>query len=343
MKVLGHPSAPEPITNNVLYNYKFYAARLKDMVGQSTDKTLNSLYQIGNSIQMDGQFISSTPSICIDPLIKSRLIINKRYVNYKIGDRGDYINQSNIVTKNVVSYVDTRKREWTIESDTELKYNECYNGLYVGLEDVRIFGSNGKLFFNANRGLGPGNMVVEHGLINLKSISTLSNILDIDGQQSIEKNWVMFQNADRELKMIYGWKPLKIGDVVDHPNSRIDEKNNPVKKMVVTHEFNTPNFFRSLRGSTNGQRIGNEIWFICHLVSYEDRRYYYHIFVSLDAKTMELKRYSRLFTFEKEKVEYTLGFVFLDDTNELLIGYSLMDRETKYMTIPKSKIEEMFI
>jgi hypothetical protein len=186
-------------------------------------------------------------------------------------------------------------------------------------------------------------MKVEHGQINLKSRSTLSNLVEIDGQQRIEKNWVMFENADGELKTIYGWQPLKIGNMIDHPDGKTDEQNNLMKKMVVTHESNTPNFFRWLRGSTNGQRVGNEIWFICHLVSYEDRRYYYHVFVALDSKTMELKRYSRIFTFEKEKVEYTLGFVYMEQSQELLIGYSLLDRETKYMSIHREKVEGLFI
>ena len=340
MKVFAQPHAPENLTRNVLSNYKFYTPRLKDLESQRFN--LNIFKQIGNTLNLDSALISSTPSICIDPMIKSRLVVNLRYVNYRVGDKGEYINQANILTKNIVAYVDISKPQWRLESDTELKYNTSYDNLYVGLEDVRIMGYGGKLYFNANRGLGSGNMVIEHGQINLKSRSTLSNILDIDGQNSIEKNWVMFENSDRELKMIYGWYPLRIGNVVDHPESKIDDKGNPVKKMVVTNQFNTPNFFRWLRGSTNGQRVGDEIWFICHLVSYEDRRYYYHIFVALDRKTMALKRYSRIFTFEKEKVEYTLGFVYLESSQELLIGYSLMDRETKYMTVPKDKVEELF-
>jgi hypothetical protein len=275
-------------------------------------------------------------------MIKSRLIVNTRFINYRIGDNGEYINKSNIVTANVISYIDISKKDWRIESETELKYNTDYDNIYVGLEDVRIMGYNGKLYFNANRGLGSGNMVIEHGLINLKSRSTLSHLLEIDSQYKIEKNWVLFENADRDLKCIYGWHPLRIGNIVDHPEKKIDEKNNILRKMDVTHVVKTPNFFRYLRGSTNGQRVGDEIWFICHIVSYEDRRYYYHVFVALDAKTMELKRYSRIFSFEKEKVEYTLGFVYLETTRELLIGYSLMDRETKYMTISRDKVDELF-
>jgi len=339
-KVMFHPHAPENLTKNVLSNYKFYSPNLADF-GLQRDN-MNVLKKIGNTLNIDSSLISSTPSICVDPLVKSRLIVNLRYVNYRIGDKGEYINKENIVTKNVIAYIDISKKEWRLESETELKYNPSYDNLYVGLEDVRIMGHGGKLYFNANRGLSSGNMVIEHGLINLKSRSTLSHIIEIDGQHGVEKNWVMFQDAERELKMIYGWHPLKIGKIVDHPESKIDDKNNPVKKFMVTNEIKTPPFFKWFRGSTNGERVGDEIWFICHIVSYEDRRYYYHIFVALDVKTMELKRYSRIFTFEKEKVEYTLGFVYLEENKELLIGYSLMDRETKYMTIGRDKVEELF-
>jgi tetratricopeptide (TPR) repeat protein len=351
MKVLSHPHAPEQITKNILSNYKFYTPTLKDMatISNSTNENFEVLKQIGKTLSIDSSFFPSTPSICLDPSSpSSRLIVNLRFVNYKIGEKGDYINQSNITTKNVVAYVNISKKKWYIESEVELKYNRDYDDLYIGMEDVRIMPYRGKLNFNANRGLGPtsGTMVIEHGQINLKSRSTLSHLVEIDGQHSIEKNWVLFENLDKEckeLKTIYGWYPLRIGAIKDHPDSKIDEKKNPVKKMAITHEYPTPNFFRWVRGSTNGLLIDNEIWFICHLVSYEDRRYYYHLFVTLDSKTMELKRYSRLFTFEREKVEYTLGIVFMKESQEFLIGYSVLDRETKYVAVSKSEIEGLFI
>jgi hypothetical protein len=116
-----------------------------------------------------------------------------------------------------------------------------------------------------------------------------------------------------------------------------------MKKLRITHEQPTPNFFRWVRGSTNGVTIGDEVWFICHVVSYEDRRYYYHLFVVLDKTTMKMKRYTRMFTFEKEKVEYTLGFIYMEREQQFLIGYSVMDRETKYMAISKKNIDTLFI
>jgi hypothetical protein len=72
-----------------------------------------------------------------------------------------------------------------------------------------------------------------------------------------------------------------------------------------------------------------------------------------------------MFTFEGEKVEYTLGFVYLEDAQELdknenengtrfslnspaadgtfWIGYSKMDRSTHYMAVKKSTIEKLMM
>jgi len=83
--------------------------------------------------------------------------------------------------------------------------------------------------------------------------------------------------------------------------------------LDIKHTIKTPPFFSYIRGSTNGVNIGNEIWLLCHVVSYERRRFYYHVFVVLDDKTYELKRYTKMFTFEKEKVEYSLGFVYFEN------------------------------
>jgi hypothetical protein len=90
-------------------------------------------------------------------------------------------------------------------------------------------------------------------------------------------------------------------------------------------------------------KIGNEIWFICHTVSYEDRRYYYHLFVVLDATSYKVKKYTSYFTFHKEKVEYTLGFIYNQKQDSFTIGYSIMDRETEYITVPKSTVDELMI
>jgi hypothetical protein len=283
----------------------------------------------------------STPSICFSET--GDLIVCRRYVNYKIDDDGGYINNNNIVTKNLITKINTKnfgKESWQITDQFVMEYNETLDDVYVGIEDVRLlsYRSNStkkfNVLYNGNRGLTGGNMSIEHGRININNHKTESAILLYDERKQIEKNWVLFMDPNDnkfEVKCIYNWSPLTIGT--------IDEN----AYFTKVKQQSTPNFFKWVRGSTNGQLIGNEIWFINHVVSYENRRYYYHMITVLDATTLELKKYTKLFTFEKAKVEYTLGFVYLEKSNELMIGYSLMDRETKYMIVNKSKLDDMFV
>jgi hypothetical protein len=166
-------------------------------------------------------------------------------------------------------------------------------------------------------------MVIEHGWVDKTDFKTHdSRFLKIKGQSSIEKNWVMFEYPeDREpIHMVYNWYPMTIGKIVE------DE-------FQIIKRVQTPYLFKFLRGSTNGVLVGDEIWFLCHVVSYEDRRYYYHIMVMLDKTTLALKRTSKMFTFEREKVEYCLGMDVIEE--EVYFGISIMDRETKYLSVPK--------
>ena len=348
MKVLSSKSAGEDIQKNVISNYKFYASKLANFAN-SHDDNLKLLNDVGKNLIDKTEFFSSTPSICFDtsPASNNSLVINVRFVNYRIGESGEYINKERIITKNVIATIDISKPVWKKTHEFELKYDSSYDNLYVGLEDVRLFSKNGQLQYNANRGLAYECMVIENGTINLRSHQTVSTLVKKDKQRGIEKNWVLFRDGKFENKMIYEWYPLSIGIHRDHPDHLIDGENKPITQLHIQHTISTPPFFKWLRGSTNGVNIknladgSNEVWFICHLVSYEDRRYYYHIFVVLDSLTYEVKRYSRLFVFEGEKVEYTLGF--LEMGENLLIGYSKLDRETKHIMVPKSKVEELFL
>ena len=337
MKVLSHSTCEEHTAKNVLSNYKFYTSKLKDW-DTSVDQNSELLKKVGKKMMepFGNEFNSSTPSMCIND--KGDLVVNIRYVNYMIDDKGGYVNKEHIETKNIIGVFDiSNPLEWKQKDEFLLQYNNEIDNLYVGLEDVRIHSYNGNVYYNANRGLSYHNIKVEHGIIDMDEGVTKSGIISKSGQHDVEKNWVIFNDANNIQKMIYGWHPLVIGDVKSPTRDFENMEYNQ------THVVDTPILFRFLRGSTNGLKIGNEIWFICHAVSYEDRRYYYHIFVVLDAATYQLKKYSTLFTFEKEKVEYTLGFIHIKDTNQFYIGYSLMDRETHFMTVSKRVVDGMMI
>lgn len=340
MTVLANPNADESTMKNVLSNYKFYALALKEFAEPNPNISKLTMIQTPPC----GDFVTSTPSVVTESTsLKKALIVNTRFVNYRIADDGSYINRENIITKNIISVYDIESKDWVKTTEFELKYDDAYDNVYVGLEDVRLFSKFGQLQYNANRGLSRDCMVIENGVINVKSNMTISSFVKKEGQRHIEKNWVMFRDHRNETKMIYEWHPFTVGIHRDHPARLIDEKNRPITQLHPTHFITTPQFFKWVRGSTNGVNVGNEIWFICHVVSYEDRRYYYHILVAIDHKTYNIVRYSKLFTFEKEKVEYTLGFVFLENTNAFLIGYSVMDRETKFIQVPKPAMEKLFI
>ena len=111
----------------------------------------------------------------------------------------------------------------------------------------------------------------------------------------------------------------------------------------IIKTVDTPPIFKDIRGSTNGVVIDDEIWFIAHIVSYETKRQYYHLFVVLDKNTMTIKRYSRLCTFSANKVEYTLGFDYVTDKKQFIVGYSKNDSDTDFYTIARENVEQLMI
>ncbi|MFM7985499.1 MAG: hypothetical protein ACKPKO_39910, partial [Candidatus Fonsibacter sp.] len=250
------------------------------------------LKTVGRELVLSSDFVSSTPSIIS---YKNNLVLCLRFVNYRIDDNGGYVNKENITTHNVIAIFNIEEKEWKLKKQFLLEYDKSLDNLYIGLEDVRLININDTVYFNANRGIKYSSMSIEHGTINLNTNATTSRIINKDQQNNIEKNWVLFEDANNKMKIVYNWYPLVIGDIKDN-------------KFEETHNIKPPSFFKLLRGSTNGVKINNEIWFICHAVSYEDRRYYYHTFIILDAQTMNVKKYTPLFTFDGNKVEYTLGF-----------------------------------
>lgn len=321
---------------NILSNYKFYT----DSISNNSEYPI-IIYSSTQNI-FSRNFKSSSPSMIIQ---NNNILFNIRYVNYYINEKGEYIQDTNIKTINVMfsktlsEFYELIKQNKTnenielIDSGSILQYDESYdNFVYVGMEDLRLFSYKDKILYTTNRGLSQSQIVVECGeIVDNKTIN--SNILLYEKQNNIEKNWVLFEDCNGNLKCIYKWFPLIIGE--------INYDLQPVCKKF--EEFISIPLLRHVRGSTNGIIVDDEIWFICHVVSYEERRYYYHILIILDKDGKKIKRFSRLFTFEKEKVEYCLGFVYDKNEDKFIIGYSTMDNSTKFMLIPKEKLERMVL
>lgn len=343
MKVLAVPSIEDGIIKNMMANYKFYAPKLvawKDIDMTGTSYLLPPDFYNIEPISMDKEFTKSTPTFCqLDEGKKT--IVNVRHVNYKIGENGEYINKYKIITKNMITVYDNSAR--TIEKEFEMNYDKELDGLYVGLEDVRFIEHKNQIHFTGNRGLEPGLMCVEYGKIDVETQTTTSHVLiKTDGITNIEKNWVLYETADRgELRIVYNWYPMTTYGIGADGKSLTDKK---------TTE--TPAFFKNLRGSTNGIRVllesskgacASETWFLCHAVSYEDRRYYYHIIVAIDAETGNVTRWSKFFTFEGKPVEYALGFTHNKSNDTFMFGYSTMDCTTEYRKTSKELLLALFV
>jgi len=330
MKVLNCPHAEDSITKNVLSNYKFYAKKLSDFQTGCMNPILSTIGLGLIALEPDAaDYVNSTPSIV--QVANDQWMVCVRYVTYRINEQGGYENKKHIKTKNALAMVNTRT--WSVEREWWMSYDESLDNLYVGLEDVRLFFHQKEVYYNANRGLGQHQISVEYGRVEPHS----GGLVAMEGQHEVEKNWVLFTNAAGNPKMIYGWSPLTIGELLDECGQ---ESEYVFRK---THTVSTPALFKRVRGSTNGVTIGDDVWFICHVVSYEDRRYYYHLFVALDARTYAVKKYTPLFTFEGGKVEYTLGFVYDATDNTYCIGYSQMDRTTDFMRVSKASVDEMCV
>jgi hypothetical protein len=200
------------------------------------------------------------------------------------------------------------------------------------MEDVKLFNNNDdNIEYTANRVTQDNIHNVEYGRYDSTNNQVIeSTIVKFSNRQSVEKNWTLFYTTDNEQRFVYKWSPLTICEKQD------DE-------LKVVCEIETPYIFKQLLGSTHGIVIGDEIWFLCHLVNYEAHRHYYHMFVTINKETLEIYKYTQLFTFEKEKVEYSLGFSYIKKNNQFLIGYSTNDNTTKYLLVGKDLIDKMAI
>jgi len=333
--ILSCEITPETVFKSVLSNYKFYAPALEDC-SSTDDSEINLLNIAGNSpFPVGDDFVSSTPSIVLDTENK-QILLCVRYVNYKLSSTcGGYKLKDTISTKNRILVFSSADGQFQKKKDFWLQYDTSHDAYYCGIEDVRLFlDKQREIRFNGNRVLRSGEIVIEHGTVDFDKQCTVSDLVrKKSDRRKVEKNWVLFG----ENRVVYEWFPLTIGEYRRQPNGEL--------LLEIMSKKKTPAVLKQVRGSSHGVDIGmnDEIWFLCHIVSYEDKSYYYHLFVVLDKETEEVKRVSRFFTFGKEKnVEYCLGFFYLEQEGVFFFGYSQMDCETKFLTVEKSTIDRLF-
>jgi tetratricopeptide (TPR) repeat protein len=320
------------IIDNVLSNLKFY----KDVL--TPVKKINFSFSINHMIGEDYIHFNSSSS-CIIPNNKIEgYSMNARLVNYNIDNNGGYHDFGNHITS-INKYFEFDKNfKVTKEKLIDVEY---VNRQYIGVEDVRIFNEhdiseNGydsddevsMLFigtgFHQNNNIG-----VVIGKYQPMEQNNLLNVTEINPTfafSDCEKNWV-YVKVDNSIHVVYKWYPLHL--------CKIDES---AKQLNLVNTIEMPKIFDKVRGSTNGFKYKNEIWFIGHIVSYEQPRHYYHIFSVFD-ENMKLLRYSAPFKFEGEPIEYCLGLIVEDD--RIICSYSSWDRTTVIVTYDKKYINDV--
>lgn len=336
IKVLNN-SKDENEVNNMLQNMKFY----KDILIQKSRIIFDN--KLISSINNEDIMFNSSSSCLIPNINEEGYQMNIRYVNYHIDGQGGYLNcDKHIISVNKFIEID---KEFNVKNEKwmELKFDDRR---YIGIEDIRIFDdiqTNDLLFIgtgfhkNGNIGIVSGKYDINNLKLNEKEIKTNFN------ESSCEKNWV-YVDYKNSTHIIYNWFPLQICKL-----------NNEDSLLSLIDRKEMPNIFSKIRGSTCGfnylKKIGDnsngnitinilesEIWFVTHLVSYENPRHYYHVIVVFDSN-MNLLRYSAPFKFEGEPIEYCLSIVVEDE--QVLINYSTWDRTTRIGIYDKKYIDSI--
>lgn len=251
-------------------------------------------------------------------------LVNTRYVNYELTPKGYYIinhPQSHLDTVNCLTFLNddyTNGPSTFMRDDIKLKK---YNSNVHGLEDVRLFNYKNQVYFIATQreysSNGKSRMMM--GIYDLDEKTYRDCVvLEPPTDTYCEKNWIPLVKDD-ELYFIYGWSPIKIG--------KIDADN----KLKIVQEIPVPTIFGNLKGSTSFVPYKDELLGVVHYSIDGEPRRYYHRMLRLNKDTLKPIALSSPFVFEKEGIEYCIGFTMTDDTAHL--WYSQHDCNPAYMEV----------
>jgi len=319
--------------DNVWNNLYFYINGL-------VDKEYYGEYTNYNFKQMDEYRASSSSLLKLD----DKYLLNIRYVNYTITEQGYYIMHSpdnKVKTKNVIMYLNNNYMPIANAGDIGLQYNfineevEKYPSNIEGLEDIRIFHFNEKVYFTASSKNITNNDYIKMviGEYNYKDNKIYNaSAIEPPNHSECEKNWIYIPNFNNnnsfhKMNFIYGWHPLKIGSIDNN-------------KLNIHTIYNTPNIFSRIRGSSHLINHNDEYWGVVHIVKYGMPRVYYHCIVVF-SKEMVPKKYSLPFYFRQAKIEYCIGFdiQLINNTNYACFIISENDCNTGFIKLPLDRLK----
>jgi tetratricopeptide (TPR) repeat protein len=257
------------------------------------------------------EYVPSSSSLL--PCNDGTFLLNIRYVNYIVNPNGSYTMRSpdgKVKTTNKMITLDSNYNPITESFPMEEKIPIRYESNIEGLEDIRLFNYENRVYFSASvKNLNPdGRIEIAVGQYDTKyTLLHDINVVYPPEPTRCEKNWIFVPNnyltnleAKGKMNFIYKWHPLQICSVNDN-------------KLNIHTSFNTPKFFDRFRGSSNICEYKGKLWTVVHFVKYSIPRVYYHSVVQFDTKNMRPEKYSLPFCFRNRSIEYCLGFNIRDD------------------------------
>lgn len=233
---------------------------------------------------------------------------NVRFVNYSIDQRngsymmkeGNWSPDHKVRTQNVLW--DGKTARVMDDSSVALPRRDTR---IVGLEDVRVYqNAAGQLRFVAVTSEYSDKIRILEGGYDIASARyTDCRILNSPTNADCEKNWIPVSGTD---DVLYRWHPLEVGKLKEND-------------LIVHTQYDTPWFFRHLRGSAIPMTRGDELWCLVHYVEYSQPRKYFHCLVVLD-KTYKPLRICLPFVFREEGIEYCIGTQFQGERIECIFS-----------------------
>ena len=196
-----------------------------------------------------------------------------------------------------------------------------------GVEDVKLMQCGDNIMYTGTMGHTDRKIGCAYGRYDQNNTTGLNptELKRID--DACEKNWIFIPND--KLQMVYKWHPLQIGQIEDGA-------------LTIIKTSHMPKLFSMARGSTNGFRCGDEIWFVVHFVHQwqNEPRFYYHAVAIFDGE-MEYKKCTYPFKFSDKPIEYCLGLVVEED--RIIFGRSVYDKDAALKIVHKKTFLDKYL
>lgn len=251
-------------------------------------------------------------------------LVNARYVNYSIDERGAYHMRSadgHVKTKNALVPLNQAFQPTEFPRFVEEDYQRHPSNI-EGMEDMRLFYHNNQLGFVASsKDVTPtGKVVMTMGKYDVEKARAYNiNVLEPPTTTSCDKNFIYIPNkyiehiqeAKGRANFIYGWHPLQLGSVIP------EEADTHGGQLRIHTVQETPTSWTHFRGSSNLVEYDSKVYCVAHHVKYSTPRIYLHTLIEF-SKEMKPLRYTPFFTLRKMTIEYCLGLAIKHDTVTLL-------------------------